>query len=86
MFACNFQAKLQLAFPGEAFDLLPYLLYSDEAVVRLGGYKFHTLILFPGQPLEQLRAAHNFLPIAYLPVVGPGSGLDGERYRLTEIF
>ena len=67
------------AFPGEQFDVLAYFLYSDEATVSLGGYKFHPVVLFVVQPLHLMRAVGNYLTLAYLPVIGTESGLNGSR-------
>ena len=74
------QEMCKSQFPGDECFVLPYLLYSDESVIALKGFKFHTLVLFLAQPLQKMRALGNHIILAYLPVVGSETGLSGGKW------
>ena len=51
---------------------MPYLLYSDSSVIRLGGHAFHPLVVFSGAgTITEARSAGGYRRIAFLPVVKP---------------
>ena len=57
------------AIPG-AEAILPYILYSDASVVRLGGHTFHPLVAFSAAgSLKETRAANGYRHIGFLPVI-----------------
>ena len=55
-----------------AEGILPYLLYSDSSVLKLGGHSFHPLVVFSGAgTINEARSATGYRRIAFLPVVKP---------------
>ena len=58
-----------MTFP-HASGILPYLLYSDRACVRLGGYSFHVLnIISAARSIAEARSRQGYGQLALLPIV-----------------
>ena len=63
------QAEVHAVFP-QAEGILPYLLYSDGACVRLGGHSFHALnVISAAGSITEARSRQGYARIALLPIV-----------------
>ena len=63
------QAEVRAVYP-HVEGILPYLLYSDGACVRLGGHIFHVLnIMSAAGTIGEARGRQGYARIALLPKV-----------------
>ena len=65
------QELLLLANGNDHVKLLPYLIYSDETVVTLGGKSFHPVLITLALPEKLGRGRFAHQRIAMLPVLNP---------------
>lgn len=65
------QELLVLAYGSDRVKLLPYLIYSDETVVTLGGKSFHPVLITLALPGKHGRGQFAHQRIAMLPALKP---------------